>query len=135
MLKTVILWPAIAQFVLIACVYLWLSITRQQALRSGAVPDTDFPPGVDEPRASATARRHLANQFELPVLFFIVIGFLFGINGVSILELAVAWLFVASRLVHTLAALKGLLMLRHVSFLVGFVLVFFLWLDLAIRIL
>jgi hypothetical protein len=135
MLKTVILWPAIAQFVLIACVYLWLSITRQQALRSGAVPNTDFPPGIDEPPASAEARRHLANQFELPILFFVVIGFLFGIDGVSILELVVAWLFVASRAVHTLAALSGQLMLRHLSFLVGFVLVFFLWLDLAVRIL
>ena len=135
MLKTVILWPAIAQFILIACVYLRLSVTRQQALRSGAVPDTDFAPGIDEPVASAEARRHLANQFELPLLFFIVIGFLFGVDGVSILELVVAWLFVGSRLVHTLAALKGLLMLRHVSFLIGFVLVFFLWLDLAVRIL
>jgi len=135
MLKTVILWPAIAQFFLIACVYLWLGITRQQALRSGAVPSTDFPPGADEPAASATARRHLANQFELPLLFFVVIGFLFGIDGVSIVELAVAWLFVLSRLVHTLASLSGQLLLRHVSFLVGFVLVFFLWLDLAVRIL
>ncbi len=135
MLKTVILWPAIAQFVLIACVYLWLSVTRQQALRSGAVPDTDFAPGIDEPRASAEARRHLANQFELPLLFFVVVGFLFGIDGVSILELCVAWLFVLSRLVHTFAALSGQLLLRHVSFLAGFVLVFFLWLDLAVRIL
>ena len=73
--------------------------------------------------------------FELPLLFFVVVGFLFGINGVSILELAVAWLFVLSRLVHTFAALSGQLLLRHVSFLAGFVLVFFLWLDLAVRIL
>jgi hypothetical protein len=135
MLKTVILWPAIAQFFLIACVYLRLAVTRQQALRSGAVSTTEFAPGASEPAASADARRHLANQFELPMLFFIVIGFLFGINGVSLLELAVAWLFVVSRLVHTLASLRGLLMLRHVSFFVGFVLVFFLWLDLALRIL
>lgn len=135
MLKTVILWPAIAQFLLIACCYLWLSVTRRQALAAGAVPNTDFAPGVSEPGASADARRHLANQFELPILFFVVIGFLFGINGTSILEVVIAWLFVASRLIHTLASLRGRLMLRHVSFLVGFVLVFFLWLDLAARIL
>jgi hypothetical protein len=135
MLKTVILWPAIAQFLLIACCYLWLGITRRQALATGAVPSTDFPPGAAEPQASADARRHLGNQFELPILFFVVVGFLFGINGTSILEVVVAWLFVGTRLVHTVASLRGLLMLRHVSFLVGFVLVFFLWLDLAARIL
>ena len=135
MLKTVILWPAIAQFALIAFCYLWLGITRRNALSSGAVPNTDFAPGASEPGASATARRHLANQFELPLLFLIVIGFLFAINGTSILEVTVAWLFVASRLVHSFAALRGPLALRHVSFLVGFLLVCFLWLDLAVRIL
>lgn len=135
MLKTVILWPAIAQFALIAFCYLWLGITRRNAVSSGAVPTTDFAPGANEPDASATARRHLANQFELPILFFIVVGFLFGINGTSILEVIVAWLFVASRVIHTLASLKGPLALRHVSFLIGFLLVCFLWLDLAVRIL
>ncbi|BCP54035.1 membrane protein [Kaistia sp. 32K] len=135
MLKTAILWPAIAQFALIALCYLWLGITRRGAVASGAVPSTDFPPGVAEPQASATARRHLANQFELPLLFFVVIGFLFGVNGASILELVVAWLFVASRVVHTIASLNGPLALRHLSFLVGFLLVGFLWLDLAVRIL
>ena len=135
MLKTVILWPAIAQFALIACCYLWLGITRRSAVSSGAVASTDFPPGAAEPDASATARRHLANQFELPVLFFVVLGFLFGVDGVSILELVVAWLFVASRLVHTIASLRGLLALRHASFFIGFVLVCLLWLDLAVRIL
>lgn len=135
MLKTVILWPAIAQFALIAFCYIWLGITRRNAVSSGAVPTTDFAPGASEPDASATARRHLANQYELPILFFIVVGFLFGINGTSILEVIVAWLFVASRVIHTLASLKGPLALRHVSFLIGFLLVCFLWLDLAVRIL
>jgi len=135
MLKTVILWPAIAQFALIAFCYLWLGITRRNAVSSGAVPTTDFAPGASEPDASATARRHLANQFELPILFFVVVGFLFGVNGTSILEVVVAWLFVASRVFHTIASLNGPLALRHVSFLVGFLLVCFLWLDLAVRIL
>ncbi|MCX5519846.1 MAPEG family protein [Kaistia defluvii] len=135
MLKTVILWPAIAQFALIAFCYLWLGITRRNAVASGAVTSTEFAPGAKEPDASATARRHLANQFELPILFVVVVGFLFGINGTSILEVVVAWLFVASRVIHTIASLKGPLVLRHLSFLVGFLLVCFLWLDLAVRIL
>jgi hypothetical protein len=135
MIKTVILWPAIAQFVLVALCYVWLGVTRARARSSGAVKSTDFAPGVDEPRDSAEARRHLANQFELPVLFFVVIGFLFGVSGVSILELVVAWLFVVARVFHTIGALRGPLNLRHVSFSVAFLAVVFLWLDLAVRIL
>ncbi|MCX5493904.1 MAPEG family protein [Kaistia dalseonensis] len=135
MIKTVILWPAIAQFALIAFCYVWLGATRQRAVASKAVASTDFPPGADEPRASAEARRHLANQFELPLVFFAVIGFLFMIDGASILELALAWAFVIARVAHTIGALAGPLALRHGAFLVAFVLVVLLWVDLAVRIL
>lgn len=134
MLKTAILWPAIAQFVLIALCYVWLGIQRQAAMRSKAVPTTDFAPGADEPRGSFEARRHLANQFELPVLFFAVIGFLFAVDGVSFLELAVAWLYIVARVLHSVGALAGPLALRHIAFFAAFLLCTVLWIDLAIRI-
>lgn len=134
MLKTAILWPAIAQFVLIALCYVWLGLQRQRATASGAVPSTDFAPGAQEPKASAEARRHLANQFELPVLFFAIIGFLYAIAAVSYLEVIVAWLYVVARALHSFGALKGPLQLRHVAFSIAFLLVAVLWIDLAIRI-
>ncbi|MCX5515081.1 hypothetical protein C3941_12055 [Kaistia algarum] len=134
MLKTVIFWPAIAQVALILVGYVYLFCARLAAVGSGAVTSTDFAPG-EEPAESAAGRRHLANQFELPMLFFVVIGFLFLIDGISILELALAWLFVAARLLHTIGSLKGPLTLRHSSFFAAFLLVVALWVDLAIRIL
>lgn len=134
MLKTVIFWPAIAQAALTLLCYFYLGYERQRSVRDGEVTDTDFAPG-QEPPGSAAGRRLVANQFELPVLFFVVIGFLFLIDGISVLELALAWLFVASRIVHAFASLRGRLALRHVSFFAGFLLVAALWLDLALRIL
>ena len=132
MLKTVIFWPAIAMAVLIFISYLNLGRARAAAVRSGAVKDTDFAPG-QEPPGSAAGRRLVANQFELPMLFFVVIGFLFAISGVSILELVLAWAFVAARALQIVGSLMGPLVLRHWSFFAAFLLVVALWADLAIR--
>ncbi|MBZ9935541.1 MAPEG family protein [Mesorhizobium sp. BR1-1-16] len=132
MLKTVILWPAIAQAVLIFLAYVNLGRARSAAVRNGLAKDTDFPPG-NEPPQSAAGRRLVANQFELPVLFFVVIGFLMMIDGVSIIELALAWVFVIFRALQMIGSLKGPLMLRHASFFAAFLIVVALWADLAIR--
>ncbi|MBB5755239.1 MAPEG family protein [Prosthecomicrobium pneumaticum] len=133
MLNTAILWPAIVQALLIFAIYVRLGATRSRAVRSGAVPSTDFAPWDKEPDDSRAARRHLANQFELPVLFFAVVGFLFLVDGVSLLELVLAWLFVAARIGHTVGALSGPLALRHGAFALAFSAVLALWIDLAVR--
>ncbi|MBN8999031.1 MAG: MAPEG family protein [Rhizobiales bacterium] len=134
MLKTAILWPTIAQALLIFAAYVVLFRARRDAVARGEVVSTDFAPW-DEPAASAAGRRLLANQFELPVLFFVVVGFLFLIDGVSLIEVAIAWAFVTSRLFHMLGSLRGPLVLRHIAFFIGFVLVAALWVDLALRLL
>ncbi|MBB3929238.1 hypothetical protein GGR25_000257 [Kaistia hirudinis] len=134
MLKTAILWPAIAQAALIVVAYAYLFRARLGAIGRGAVTSTDFAPG-DEPPESAAGRRHIANQFELPALFFAVITYLFLIDGVSFLEVVLAWIFVATRVLHTIGSLLGPLVLRHVAFAAGFFVLVALWVDLAIRIL
>ena len=133
MLKTAILWPAIVQAVLIFALYVRLGFVRRRAVASGAVPSTNFPPWADEPPAAREMRRHLANQYELPVLFFVVVGFLFLIDGISIVELTVAWLYILFRILHSIGALSGPLMLRHGAFTLAFLCVVFLWIDLAVR--
>ncbi len=131
-LDTALLWPAIAQAVLIALVYGLLGLVRRRAIRAGKVPDSDFPPG-DEPADSAAVRRLLANQFELPVLFFAVVAFLTIVGGVSTFATIVAWIYVATRAVHSYAALRGPLLLRHTAFTIAFILVAILWLLLILK--
>lgn len=134
MLKTAILWPAIAQAALIFAAYAYLFRVRLAAIGRGEVASTDFPPG-GEPPASASGRRHIANQFELPVLFFVAIAYLFLVDGVSFLEVVLAWIFVATRALHMIGSLVGPLVLRHAAFAAGFLVLVVLWVDLAIRIL
>lgn len=131
-LNTSLLWPAIAQAVLIAIVYGLLGLVRQIAIRRGEVDSTDFPPW-EEPRASAELRRHLANQFELPVLFFAVVTFLTITGAVSNFAVVTAWLYVAFRIAHTWGALRGPLIVRHSTFTAAIFMVAILWLLLILK--
>jgi hypothetical protein len=126
-----VLWPAIVQAVLIGLVYVLLSFTRGKSVVAGRVPDTNFPPW-DEPRDSAEIRRHLQNQFEMPILFFAAVGFLVATDTVTSVDFWLAWGFVASRVLHSIGALLGPLWLRHAAFFGGAILVAGLWLHLAI---
>ena len=129
---TALLWPAIAQAILIALVYGLLGLVRQIAIRRGDVDSSDFPPG-NEPPASAALRRHLANQFELPVLFYAALTFLTITGAVSTFATIVAWLYVAFRALHTWGALRGPLLLRHTAFTIAIFLVAILWLLLILK--
>jgi hypothetical protein len=133
-LDTALLWPAIAQAALIAGVYGLLGLVRQIAIRRGEVDSSDFPPW-QEPPASAEVRRHLANQFELPVLFFAVVTFLTITGAVSNFTIVTAWLYVAFRLAHTWGALRGPLIVRHSAFTAAIFMVAILWLLLILKLL
>ena len=133
-LNTALLWPAIAQAALTAFIYGLLGPVRQVAIRRGEVDSSDFPPWK-EPPASAQMRRHLANQFELPVLFFAVVTFLTITGAVSNFAIVTAWLYVAFRVAHTWGALRGPLILRHGAFTAAIFMVAVLWLLLILKLL
>ena len=128
-----LLWPAIVQAALIGLVYTLLGIVRRRAVVTGRATSTDFAPW-DEPRESAEVRRHLANQFEMPLLFFVVIGYLVAVNAVSAIDVWLAWTFVASRILHSVGALLGPLWLRHLAFTIGTFLLAGLWVHLVVTI-
>jgi hypothetical protein len=44
--------------------------------------------------------KNLANQFQLPVIFYVLCLILASLDAVNILTLVVAWLFVTTRYVH-----------------------------------
>ena len=132
--STAIFWPMIAQTLLIFIVYMVVSNRRVGAVRRGDAKAKDFLVPSVEPPASATAIRNLANQFELPVLFYVVCLSLYVTNGANYIAVALAWLFVLARAVHAFIHLTNNdLRLRRPAFIVGFVVVGVLWLWLAIH--
>lgn len=135
-MTTAIFWPMIVQAGLVYAIYALMSRRRFEAVRSGKAKATDFRVPAIEPEPSATAARSLANQFELPVLFFVVCLALQITAGVTYLVLALAWVFVASRVAHAAVHVtSNRLRYRRPLFVVGYVANFALWVLLALHLL
>jgi hypothetical protein len=81
--------------------YMWLTVARQTAARRGEVDYGAFAHG-EEPHHVARITRNLANQFELPVIFYALVVLLVATGQVSRIDVIAAWVFVAGRVVHTL---------------------------------
>ena len=97
-----ILWPMLAQIGWTFLLYVWLTVARARAVAQGEVKYAAFEFGREEPPHVARITRNLANQFELPVIFYAVVVLLAVIGRVGVVDVLAAWAFVAGRVIHTL---------------------------------
>ena len=117
---TSILWPMLAYIGWVFLLYVWLTIVRAQAVRSGEVEYASFA-HRDEPHHIERITRNLANQFELPVIFYAVVVLLVATGRVTAVDTIAAWVFVAGRVIHTLVqTLTDNVPLRGQVFLINF---------------
>ena len=96
-----ILGPLLAQMLLTVGMFGLLAARKAQAIRlktvnlkQTALDHSAWPADV------VKVSNNIANQFESPVLFYVACLALFQLNAVSALVLVLAWLYVATRLVH-----------------------------------
>ncbi len=116
-----ILWPMLAQIGWTFVLYVWLTIARARAVARGEVKYSAFALGRNEPPDVARITRNLANQFELPVIFYAVIVLLVVIGRVSLIDVLAAWVFVGGRVIHTLVqTLTDDVPLRGRAFMINF---------------
>jgi hypothetical protein len=116
-----ILWPMLAQIGWTFALYVWLTIERTRAVARGKVKHSAFEFGRGEPPNCARISRNLANQFELPVIFYAVVVLLVVIGRVGTIDVLAAWVFVGGRVVHTLVqTLTDDVPLRGRVFLINF---------------
>jgi hypothetical protein len=97
-----ILWPVLAQIGLTFFLYAWLTVARTIAVRNGETESACFVLGRDEPLHVARITRNLANQFELPVIFYALVVLLIATGRVTWIDIAAAWVFFAGRIIHAL---------------------------------
>jgi hypothetical protein len=124
-MATAIFYPIFAQVILTFGLLLWMGLLRRDALRAGettyaemALDDSRWPPGA---RQVANCYR---NQFELPVVFYVLCLVAFEIGAVGTLMLVLAWAFVVSRVVHAyIHTTSNRVDQRGAAFAVGFVIV------------
>jgi hypothetical protein len=116
-----LLWPMLAQIGWTLLLYAWLTVARTRAVQRGDVDYSCFVLGRDEPLAVARITRNLANQFELPVIFYALVILLVALGRVTVLDVIAAWVFVAGRVIHTLVqTLTDNVVLRGRVFTIGF---------------
>jgi hypothetical protein len=97
-----ILWPVAAHLLLIALLYAWLTVERQAAVLRREASLATFRTKEEEPLRARLVSNNLSNQFELPVLFYVLAMTLYATNAVTQAQLGLAWAFVGARLLHTL---------------------------------
>lgn len=100
-----IIWPTVALATLIFAV--WTVLLRQRFAHIAA----NRPTAADFANAEAVGRyfrpverpaQNLANLFEMPVLYFVLVPLLMITASASVTQLVLAWVFVALRLVHSI---------------------------------
>jgi hypothetical protein len=103
MLQTTIFGPMTALALLTLGVLGYTGYKRFSAGFAGRVKGSDFRYGetANVPPDVAVANRNLMNLLEMPVLFYAVCLALYATGHVTSVTLCLAWLYVASRAVHT----------------------------------
>lgn len=88
---------------------------------------------VKPPENVVKTSRNFSNQFEMPVLFYVVSTLILVTQTSSELTLILAWLFVAFRAIHALIHLTyNHLLHRIIAFWLANIVVLIMWLNLLI---
>jgi hypothetical protein len=103
MSATQVLAPLFVQVALTLVLFLWMGRLRFSDVSSGAVRPADVVLGQPNWSTKTTqVINSFGNQFELPVLFYLVIVLSLFTARAGMTLVVLAWLFVVTRLLHAL---------------------------------
>lgn len=117
--------PMAAHVALASLLYVLLTVARAPKIWGiGRRADSSNPWATVEPRISA----NLSNQFEWPLLFHVACLLLLQSGTESAAALALAWIFIAGRLIHSgVQILTMNIRLRGLVFMINFLAALGLW--------
>lgn len=132
-----LLAPVFVQVLLTFCLLFWTGRVRFAAARAGAVRVQDVSLGERTwPAPVQQVSNAFANQFELPVLFYAVVGLALATRQGDTLFIGLAWLFVLTRIVHAgIYATSNVVIRRFQAFLAGALVLLAMWFVFAVKIL
>ena len=132
-----VLLPLFVQVALTLVLLFWMGFARAGALRRG---ETKIPAiALGQPNWPAKPQQIancFANQFQLPVLFYILTVLAIITHQADLLFVVLAWLFVATRLLHaTIHTGTNYVPWRFYAFLAGAIVLLVMWIVFAADIL
>jgi hypothetical protein len=134
---TAILLPVYVQVALTVLLLLWMGSSRLGTLRTGQVKVKDIALGERNwPTRILQIQNAYHNQFELPVLFYVLVVLALITRKADMLFVVMSWMFVASRLVHAaIHTTSNKVSRRFMAFVVGVLILAAMWVIFGIRVL
>jgi hypothetical protein len=127
-------------FVLVGLTFallLWMAGARREALVGGETKIRDIALGQQNwPLRATQIGNCFKNQFELPVLFYILIAIALPLRHTDLVIVMLSWVFVITRFVHAgIFVTSNDLNRRSLAWFAGVLVLFAMWLYFALRIL
>jgi hypothetical protein len=131
-----VILPVLVQVGLTLILLFWMGRTRVGHLRKGEVKVKDIALGERNwPSRVTQIQNAYHNQFELPVLFYVLVALALVTRKADLLFVVMSWMFVVSRLVHAaIHTTSNKLSLRFMAFVVGVLILAAMWIIFAVRI-
>lgn len=132
-----LVYPALAMIFWIFVVLGILLVRRWSAFSNKEVriPDVALS-GERYPERARLASANFSNQFETPVIFFALIMLAMEVTAASYAMAALAWAFVATRVIHTLIHVgSNNLKQRGAVFALGVLILFCMWVGIVVTVL
>jgi hypothetical protein len=127
-------------FVLVGLAFsllMWMAVARRNAIVKEGTKIRDIALGQPNWPVRATQIGNcFKNQFEMPVLFYILIALALPLRHADLVIVCLSWAFVVTRFVHAgIFVTSNDLNYRSLAWFAGVILVFAMWVYFAIKIL
>ncbi len=133
------LWPTIALAGLIFAVWSVLLVTRFAHIAANRPTAADFANGEAVGRYFRPVERpaqNLANLFEMPMLYFALVPLLILTASGSVAQVALAWIFVAFRVAHSVIHIgPNAILIRARVYIASSIVLFAMWVGFLVDLL
>ena len=121
--SSLIFWPVLTQVAITLVGYMLMGARKVKALKTDDVDLTKTALDNDAwPDYVIQVNNNVRNQFQVPVLFYVLCFVFYSIDAVSITVLSLTWVFVVSRIIHAYIHMTtNYVPARFRVFLIGFV--------------
>jgi hypothetical protein len=132
-----VLLPVFVQVALTFAVLFWMAFARTGAIKSGQTKMRDIalgqPAWPDRPQQISN---NYNSQFQIPLLFYVLIILAWITKHADLLFVVMAWLFVLTRIVHAyIHTTSNYVPNRFKAFAAGVFVLLVMWIIFAVRIL
>jgi hypothetical protein len=132
-----ILLPVFVQVGLAFVLMFWMGGVRRNSLKRGEVKMRDIALGQPAwPEHTTKVGNAFRSQFEMPVLFYVLVVLAIIARKADLLFVVMSWVFVLARIIHTaIHTGSNYVPNRFYAYLAGVVVLLAMWIIFAVRVL